>query len=142
MDKTLKPKTLKPADQMVGGTTIRSDVMPQTSLESTKRPSVVPDAKPNSADEFILKGLHYTNVRCISDNSGEAQVFLVAKDDHEYVLKVYYPNFSIKKSILRVIKNLEMETIVKLLDFGKTYVDGKNRDYELMEYLRGGTLNE
>jgi hypothetical protein len=34
-----------------------------------------------------------------------------------------------------------MEMIVKIDDYGKTYVDGKNRDYELMEYLRGGTLN-
>lgn len=142
MDKTLKPKTLRPADQMADGTTIRNADMPQAFLESTRRPSVVTDASPDSADEFVLKGQHYTNVRCISDNSGEAQVFLVAKDDNEYVLKVYYPNFSIKKSILRVIKNMEMEMVVKLLDFGKTYVDGKNRDYELMEYLRGGTLND
>ena len=31
---------------------------------------------------------------------------------------------------------------MKLMDFGKTYVEGKNRDYELMEYLEGGTLND
>jgi hypothetical protein len=42
---------------------------------------------------------------------------------------------------MRIIQNIGMEMIVKIDDFGKTYVDGKNRDYELMEYLRGGTLN-
>ena len=42
---------------------------------------------------------------------------------------------------MRIIQNIGMEMIVKIDDYGKTYVDGKNRDYELMEYLRGGTLN-
>lgn len=143
MDETLRPKTLRPAEQTYGGTTIRSTAMPQASTEATQRPATKTNTTyDDGADEFVLKGRHYTNIRCISDNSGEAQVFLVAKDGQEYVLKVYYPNFSIKKSILRVIKSMEMEMVVKLLDFGKTYVDGKNRDYELMEYLRGGTLNE
>ena len=141
MDETLRPKTLRP-EEPAGGATIRNASMPEASLESTHRPSVKNNVLNDNADEFVLKGIHYTNVRCISDNSGEAQVFLVARDDKEYVLKVYYPNFSIKKSILKVIKNMEMEMIVRLLDFGRTYVDGKNRDYELMEYLRGGTLND
>ena len=141
MDETLRPKTIRP-EEPAEGATIRGVAMPEASLESTHRPSVKNNTFDDNADEFVLKGIHYTNVRCISDNSGEAQVFLVARDDKEYVLKVYYPNFSIKKSILKVIKNMEMEMIVKLLDFGRTYVDGKNRDYELMEYLRGGTLNE
>lgn len=141
MDETLRPTTLRP-EGPVGGATIRDVALPEATLESTHRPSVKNRPMDDNADEFVLKGIHYTNVRCISDNSGEAQVFLVARDGKEYVLKVYYPNFSIKKSILKVIKNMEMEMIVKLLDFGRTYVDGKNRDYELMEYLRGGTLNE
>ncbi|MBQ5547570.1 MAG: protein kinase [Prevotella sp.] len=56
-------------------------------------------------------------------------------------MKIYYPNFTIKRTLMRIIQNIGMEMIVKIDDFGKTYVDGKNRDYELMEYLRGGTLN-
>lgn len=56
-------------------------------------------------------------------------------------MKIYYPNFTIKKTLMRIIQNIGMEMIVKIDDYGKTYVDGKNRDYELMEYLRGGTLN-
>ena len=41
---------------------------------------------------------------------------------------------------MRIIQNFNLEMVVKITDYGKTYVDGKNRDYELMEYLRGGTL--
>ena len=91
--------------------------------------------------EFLLKGRIYQSVKCLSDNSGEAQVFLVKGEEGERVLKIYYPNFIIKKTLMRIVQNIGMEMIVKIDDYGKTYVDGKNRDYELMEYLRGGTLN-
>ena len=94
------------------------------------------------SDDFVLKGRVYKGIKCLSDNSGEAQVFLVEGDEGMRVLKVYYPNFTIKKDLMRIIQNFNMEMIVKITDFGKTYVDGKNRDYELMEYLRGGTLGE
>lgn len=90
--------------------------------------------------DFVLKGRFYRGIKCLSDNSGEAQVFLVEGDEGERVLKVYYPNFTIKKELMRIIQNFNMEMVVKITDYGKTYVDGKNRDYELMEYLRGGTL--
>ena len=89
----------------------------------------------------MLKGRIYQSIKCLSDNSGEAQVFLVKGEEGERVLKIYYPNFTIKKILMRIIQNIGMEMIVKIDDYGKTYVDGKNRDYELMEYLRGGTLN-
>ena len=91
--------------------------------------------------EFMLKGRIYQSIKCLSDNSGEAHVFLVKGEEGERVLKIYYPNFTIKKTLMRIIQNIGMEMIVKIDDYGKTYVDGKNRDYELMEYLRGGTLN-
>ncbi|MCR5513732.1 MAG: protein kinase [Prevotella sp.] len=90
--------------------------------------------------DFVLKGRLYRGIKCLSDNSGEAQVFLVEGDEGERVLKVYYPNFTIKKGLMRIIQNFNLEMIVKITDYGKTYVEGKNRDYELMEYLRGGTL--
>ena len=91
---------------------------------------------------FRLKGQEYELVRLLSDNSGEAQVFLVRHEDKEFVLKVYYPNFDIDKKLLQVIRSFQFEMIVELMDYGKTYVEGKSRYYELMEYLRGGTLRE
>jgi len=93
------------------------------------------------AECFVLKGVSYRKIECLSDNTGEAQVFLVAQGDEQFVLKVYYPNFDVNKKMLQVIRSFSFEMIVKLYDFGKTYVDGKHRYYELMEYLRGGTLS-
>ena len=91
---------------------------------------------------FILKGEPYYLVRSLSENSGEAQVFLVRHEDKEMVLKIYYPNYDINKNLMQVIRSFDFEMIVKLYDFGKTYVDGKHRFYELMEYLKGGTLQD
>ena len=42
--------------------------------------------------------------------------------------------------MLQTIYNFKFEMVVSLIDYGKMYVDGKSRNYELMEYLRGGSM--
>lgn len=135
MDQTLR--TIRTPEQ--NSTTIR--VAP-VSGEKTFKPGSVESVQSSTANDFIIKGKVYHGIKCLSDNSGEAQVFLVESDGQQMVLKIYYPNFTVKKTLLRIIQSFGMETIVRVFDYGKTYVDGKNRDYELMEYLRGGTLND
>ncbi|MBR5749340.1 MAG: protein kinase [Prevotella sp.] len=101
-----------------------------------------PDTQDVSGEFFVLKGVKYKNKQCLSENSGEAQVYLVERDGEEYVLKIYYPTFNVNKKMLKTIYNFKFEMVVSLLDYGKVYVDGKSRNYELMEYLRGGTLTD
>ena len=128
LDATIRVGTPQPTD-VAGGQDI------------TVRPGARPaEEKSDNSADFVLKGRVYRGIKCLSDNSGEAQVFLVEGDEGEMVLKVYYPNFTIKKTLMRIIQNFNLEMIVRITDYGKTYVDGKNRDYELMEYLQGGTL--
>lgn len=135
MDQTIR--TIRTPEQ--NNSTIR--VAPAAG-DKTYRPASSEPVQSNVSNDFILKGKVYHYIKCLSDNSGEAQVFLVESDGQQLVLKIYYPNFTIKKTLLRIIQSFGMETIVKIYDYGKTYVDGKNRDYELMEYLRGGTLKD
>ena len=124
--------------------------MRSTTLDPEFRPidgtaradGVVADNEDVSDESFILKGLNYRRVSVLSDNSGEAQVFLVERDGETYVLKIYYPNFDVNRKILQMVYNFGFEMIVRVYDYGKTYVDGKHRYYELMEYLSGGTLSE
>ena len=129
----------------IASSTIRVAQTAPSAVEKTVR-SAGDGARSSASDanlqDFVLKGKVYHCVKCLSDNSGEAQVFLVACEEGEMVLKVYYPNFTIKKTLMRIIQSFGMEMIVKIIDYGKTYIDGKSRDYELMEYLRGGTLND
>ena len=144
---TTQPGQTATPDTDLSATLRVGSVQPSTapdSLEHTLRPDATTQhgvTDERDAD-FILKGRLYKAVKCLSDNSGEAQVFLVEGDEGRMVLKVYYPNFVIKKTLMRIVQNFDFEMVVKVTDFGKTYVDGKNRDYELMEYLEGGTLAE
>lgn len=138
MDETIR----KPDNQVSITSTIRVDASPTsiTNPSATVRPNVR-DRKQSVSIDFLLKGRAYRGIKCLSENSGEAQVYLVEDDEgNKMVLKIYYPNFTIKKTLMRIIQNFNMEMLVKIVDYGKTYVEGKSRDYELMEYLNGGTL--
>lgn len=160
MDKDSLDKTNAMGENMPGGENIDSTVRladtlatpgedtTQVPADRTLRPegAAMPmndkDDKQAEPAIFRLKGQEYEHVRLLSDNSGEAQVFLVRNNGEEYVLKVYYPNFNVDKKLLQVIRSFQFEMIVKLIDYGKTYLDGKSRYFELMEYLRGGTLRD
>lgn len=128
----------------VGGAPFPPLATDSTEIERTLRVGSGKESAPLPVKnrEFVLRGIIYNYVRSLSDNSGEAQVFLVERDDREYVLKIYYPGVDIKKDTLKVILNLDFEMVVRLYDYGKMFVDGSNRYYELMEYLKGGTLND
>ena len=127
--------TLRPADDVP----LQDSPLPiDTTIASSREPAV----DTATDDYFSLKGVYYKKVRSLSQNSGEAQVYLVERDGKDFVLKIYYPNFNVNKKMLQVIYNFRFEMIVKLFDYGKTYVDGKSRYYELMEYLEGGTMSE
>ena len=133
-----------------GDQTLRPAAMDQTAapsgaMDTTMRTATGPDQTDSdqqdvAGDFFVLKGVRYRNKKCLSENSGEAQVYLVERGGEEYVLKIYYPTFNVNKKMLQAIYNFKFEMVVSLLDYGKVYVDGKSRNYELMEYLRGGTL--
>ncbi len=112
-----------------------------SSASNTQRANKLKQQR-NEVDDsiFVLKGQNYKRVQILSENTGEAQVFLVEKDKQEYVLKIYYPNFDVNRKILQTVLNFDFEMVVKVYDFGKTYVDGKHRYYELMEYLHGGSM--
>lgn len=145
--------TIRPDDEMsiTPDRTKHVDAMATTGsfadTDRTLRPTasaVTSLKKPENVRTFSLKGDTYEWVRTLSESSGEAQVFLVKRQGEmdEYVLKVYYPNFDINKKLLQAVRNFQFEMIVELFDYGKTYVEGKHRYYELMEYLRGNTLRE
>ena len=128
--------TLRPT----GGMPVDDSVM---SMDTTIVPNGdIPEPEEAAGDYFILKGVKYKKKDVLSENSGEAQVYLVERDGEEYVLKIYYPSFNVNKKLLQTIYNFKFEMIVTLFDYGKTYVDGKSRFYELMEYLRGGTMSD
>ncbi len=129
--------------------TIRYDAIGDRNVQSdqsagdvcrTLRVNSIAESSDISENEFVLRGVTYYRVRTLSNNSGEAQVFLVNNNGKDYVLKLYYSDVDIKHKALKVISNIDFDMIVNIYDFGYIYVGGKKRFYELMEYLCGGTL--
>ena len=152
-------RTIHPQQDMAGGnvpngfdaaqafdSTLRPDSSEQVNTgnvgETTFRGAGGTTPESVISEGFTLKGEYYEKVKCLSNSSGEAQVFLVKHDEKEYVLKVYYPNFDVNKNLMQTVRSFDFEMVVKVYDYGKTYVEGKLRFYELMEYLRGGTLDK
>ena len=95
---------------------------------------------PVHGDIFVLAGEIYHKVRILSQSSGEAQVILVQRESKNYVLKLYYPGYIPEKDVLQVVWNMDFEMIVRLYDYGETFVEGAKREYELMEWLEGISL--
>ena len=137
---TLKPETTLDASPLMVST-------PLSDMARTLRPTDNMDMQVAVSDTngkriFKLRGVDYQEKICLSNNSGEAQVFLVEHNGQEYVLKVYYANFDTNKKLMQLVRSFDFELIVKVYDYGRTYVDGVSRFYELMEYLRGGTMKD
>ncbi|MGM9777383.1 MAG: hypothetical protein ACI3ZD_03490, partial [Prevotella sp.] len=153
IDKTLRPdatiapgRTIRP-DNTLGASTLRTQVdglITANASTATIMPGANTPGNNSSApaETFFIRGEQYTKLETLSDNSGEGQVFLVEKDEKKLVLKVYYPKFKVKKKLMKLVSTINFEMIVRTYDFGKVYVDGVYRDYELMEYLEGGTLDK
>lgn len=138
VEKTLNPETTLDASPLMVSTPLsdmaRTDNKDMQTMEA--------DSNGNGKHIFNLKGVEYHEKVCLSNNTGEAQVFLVEHNGLEYVLKVYYANFDINKKLMPVVRSFDFELIVKVYDYGRTYVNGTSRFYELMEYLRGGTMKD
>ena len=87
---------------------------PSGSMDMTMRSTTNPvqddtDMQDVAGDYFVLKGVKYKNKQCLSENSGEAQVYLVERDGEEYVLKIYYPTFNVNKKMLQAIYNFKFK---------------------------------
>lgn len=95
--------------------------------------------------EIELSNVRYQCKRVISANTGEADIFLIEQNGQELILKLYHPAIHPDNRILHRLKSVSSSgLLVKLIEYGVWInpVDNLQRDYGLMEYLRGGTLAE
>ncbi|MDR0989315.1 MAG: protein kinase [Prevotellaceae bacterium] len=159
-DKTLRPtvksdKTFRPSAQ-------EQTIRPSEGADKTVRPSAGFDATLRARQqqeiaaitrqwepEYTMKGHTYRVIAPISDGTGEAQILLVRHvgTQTEYVLKLYYvgieppPNHE----ILEIIRQTPRSgLLVDIYDHGhweNPAIHGEYRDYEIMTYCKGGSLD-
>ena len=65
-------------------------LIPSAGMDGTVRADGIGADEADVQDNFfVLKGVTYRNVQSLSDNSGEAQVFLVERNGESYVLTIH-----------------------------------------------------
>lgn len=96
-------------------------------------------------ETYVLNGKTYKFKEVISDNSGEADIFLVSNNNRDYVFKLYFPDKFPNIELMNIIKSLgNTGFLIQVIDIGiwKDPKSGFSRNFELMEYMKGGTLAE
>ena len=82
-------------------------------------------------DDYSLTGV-------ITENTGEAALFLCNKDGKEFVAKVYHPDKRPKDEILKTVKSITSPFILEIIDSGEHC----GRYYEIFPYFGNGDLQK
>ncbi|GHT52765.1 hypothetical protein AGMMS49982_13850 [Bacteroidia bacterium] len=153
-------KTMRPVEE------VEKTMRPITHADKTMRPDVDKTQRPNADStlrpaqqeeinkivnqqetEFILNKVKYQVVKIISDGTGEAQIYLLENNGKQFALKLYYvgiqppPNHNIMEIVRQSSKS---GLLVETIDHSQwtNPQTGDVRDYELMEYCAGGSLDQ
>lgn len=131
----------------------------QKNVESTMRPNQcktlrkeqqkdeISNITRTTETEFVLKGETFKVIEIISQQTGEAQIYLVEKEGNKYVLKLYFLNIQPPPNmqIIEKVKNVaESGLLINVFDCGEWTNPNtlEVRQYELMEYCVGGSLDK
>jgi len=157
-DKTLRPSA-SPDKTMRPQTSADKTLRPQSSADKTLRPQGAPEKtlRPDgrkieqqqtiaARQEYELNGKKYEFVKVISDSTGEAEILLVKHKNNELVLKLYFAHVKANHDILEKVKKARGSVfLVDIIEHGKwTNPDNPSevRDFELMTYCKGGSLED
>ena len=116
----------------------------QTVIEDTNLTVIDSDVSLLEKQSFQLETfLDYKVIRQLETEGAEADIYVVTKDDKEYILKLYRYGIEPKKEVVKTLLDLSEkfpEDIVKIykIDFH----DDTNRWYEIQEYAKFGSLKD
>ncbi|MFP3041680.1 tetratricopeptide repeat-containing serine/threonine-protein kinase [Treponema primitia] len=79
----------------------------------------------------------YKIVNRMATASGEAEIYICSRDAEQFVLKYYYTTRP-KAEVIEKLKTFRHSDIVSLIEYG----DYRDRFYEILEYAKGGALDE
>jgi len=97
---------------------------------------------------FLLNNVNFEVVRPLSENTGEADVYLVKEGENLFALKLYHAGIEPDKDIIEIVRqNSGNPALTFLVDtfhhgFWTDPKTGHPHFYELMAYCRGGSLDQ
>ncbi len=92
----------------------------------------------NIGDPLVINTVTYQYQGVISKSTGEAEIFLLSRNNKKCIFKLYYPNFKPKEDVVKQLKQLRHGDIINVHDYGYHH----DRFYEIMDYAEGGTLEK
>ena len=116
----------------------RTEIMPNTTQGSSAVTWIM-DGTSDSGPVHISEGSDlngYSVLSVISENTGEATLFLVEREGRKYVLKLYHKNKTPKEELVYLIRSIDSPNVIKVLDSGYYF----ERYYEVLEYYENGDL--
>ena len=116
----------------------RTEIMPNTN-QGGSAVTWIMDGTSDSGPVQISEGSDingYSVLQIISENTGEATLFLVEREGVRYVLKLYHKNKTPKEELISLIRSIDSPNVIKVLDSGNYY----ERYYEVLEYYENGDL--
>jgi len=110
----------------------------EKTFKLTSEPGKFEDLKTSSV--VCLKGLYYKIVKELKVSSGEADVFVVEEINggEQLIFKYYRHGIEPKLEIIKELKSIASEKVIKLIDYG---VAEGERFYELQEFARYGSFD-
>ncbi len=122
--------------------TIRAD-LDDTIFSQPETSSTPPPVNQND-DSFNLKGVNYKKLKVISENTGEAEIYLIENEGEQSILKLYRTGILPKEAIIAKLHQLKHPNIINVFDYGYCEQAGwpQKRFYERMEYAQGGTVDK
>ena len=116
----------------------RTKILP-TSDSTLRMNSENSQEKNNLNPSKVIPGLEFNGYMIqsrLSIHTGEAEIYLVKKNNIKYILKYYYPNFSPKYEVLEKLKGINHPDIINLYEYGRE----EGRFFEILDFAEGGSL--
>jgi ankyrin repeat protein/tRNA A-37 threonylcarbamoyl transferase component Bud32 len=107
-------------------------------IQDTASGQIKPDNIFAPGQVIQLRGKDYTIESLISENSGEAVIYKVTRNDKPFVFKYYKKNCRIPENVMAKIQENPQDRIIRVYDFGRF----NEQDFEIMEYAEGGALDD
>lgn len=143
MDKTIRAAI--PVEKTIRG---EARISSQSEIQDEINKIVSQVEQQTERSDFLINNIHYVVIKPLSENTGEANVYLVDGVDNQYALKLYNVGIKPDSDIIEIVRqnscNPSLTFLVDTFQHGE-WTDPKNGQvhyFELMTYCKGGSLKQ
>ena len=135
MNDKMRDSNSRSTETMIMPTETMGRLTEMMDVQNSNRPTeTLRDISSRSELQHITIGSEingYSLIEVISENTGEASIFLGQRDGQEFVLKLYHKNKRPKLEIMEKVKSISSPFVISIIEEGEF----GNRFYEVLPYF-------